>query len=164
MANQVRGVPDGYHTLTPHLTVRNAAAAIEFYKRAFGAEELMRSPGPGGKIMHAALRVGDSTLFLADEFPEMGECGMQAPGPEASRSSMLHVYVEDVDRVFDRAVAEGARVTMPLMDTFWGDRYGQIVDPFGHAWALATRIENLTPEEMQRRGEAAMAEMAGAHA
>ena len=164
MANQVRGVPDGYHTLTPHLTVRNAAAAIEFYKRAFGAEELMRSPGPGGKIMHAALRVGDSTLFLADEFPEMGECGMQAPGPEASRSSMLHVYVEDVDRVFDRAVAEGAEVTMPPMDTFWGDRYGQIVDPFGHAWALATRIENLTPEEMQRRGEAAMAEMAGAYA
>jgi uncharacterized glyoxalase superfamily protein PhnB len=143
-------IPEGMHTITPHVVVNGAAKAIDFYKRAFGAEELGRFPTPDGKIMHAAVRIGDSVLFMADEFPDMG--GSKAPAPGQSPVT-LHLYVEDVDSVFNRATTAGAAVKMPIMDAFWGDRYGQITDPFGHTWSLATHKEDLSAEEMRRRGE-----------
>jgi uncharacterized glyoxalase superfamily protein PhnB len=147
MANSI---PDGHHTITPHLVIKGAAEAIEFYKRAFGAEEIgrMPMPGPDGqvKIGHAELRIGNSFLFLADEFPEYGSTGPNGHSPVS-----LHLYVTDVDTAFQRAVDAGATVTMPLADMFWGDRYGKLVDPFGHNWSLATHIEDVTPEEMKER-------------
>jgi PhnB protein len=135
------------------LIVNDATEAIEFYKKAFGAEELCRLPGPDGKsIMHAALQIGDSRLFLASEFPQMG-----ARGPEAIGGTpvTIHIYVKDVDTVFNQAVAAGAKVRMPLDNAFWGDRYGQLIDPFGHQWSLATHKEDLTPEEIVERAKAA---------
>lgn len=141
-----RPVPDGFHSVTPHLVVRDAHAALAFYKLAFGAEELVRHPGPDGKsIMHAELRIGDSNVMLSDEYAEMGVCSPLSVG---GTSVTLHLYVNDVDAAFDRAVSAGAQVTMPLADTFWGDRYGQVSDPFGHQWSLATRKVDLTPEEI----------------
>lgn len=148
--SKVKPVPEGMHTVTPHLVVRGADKAIDFYKRAFGAEELRRSPAPDGRIMHAAIKVGDSVLFLADEFPEMGGCRAPAPGQSPVT---LHLYVEDVDSLFDRAVNAGAKVKMPLMDAFWGDRYGQVTDPFGHTWSLATHKEEVSEQEIDRRGK-----------
>ena len=145
----VNPIPDGFHTLTPHLTVRDAAAAIEFYKKAFGAVETVRHAGPDGKtIMHASLRIGDSPFMLNDEFPEMGGKGPQALG---GTPVTIHLYSGDVDALFARAVAAGAKVTMPLADQFWGSRYGQLEDPFGHRWSLAQHIEDVTPEESARR-------------
>ena len=145
----VNPIPDGFHTLTPHLTMKDAAAAIEFYKKAFGAVELERHNGPDGKsIMHATLKIGDSRFMLNDEFPEMGGKGPLALG---GTPVTLHVAVEAVDEAFARAVAAGAKVTMPLADMFWGDRYGQLEDPFGHKWSLATHIEDVSPEESARR-------------
>lgn len=158
MANPVKPIPEGYHTITPSLVCRNAAKAIEFYKQVFGAQEQMRMPGPGGKIMHCELKIGDSMLFLSDEFPEMGAV---APESSGGRSSYLFLYVEDVDAVFNRAVTVGARVEMPVMDMFWGDRYGKITDPFGHQWGVATHKEDVTPEELKRRSEAFSAKAAG---
>lgn len=158
MANPVKPIPEGYHTITPSLVCRNAAKAIEFYKQVFGAQEQMRMPGPGGKIMHCELKIGDSMLFLSDEFPEMGAV---APESSGGRSSYLFLYVEDVDAVFNRAVTTGARVEMPVMDMFWGDRYGKITDPFGHQWGVATHKEDVTPEELKRRSEAFSAKAAG---
>jgi PhnB protein len=153
MTHRIKPVPEGYHTLTPHLVVKGAGQAIEFYKKAFGAEEILRMPGPDGKsIMHAEIRIGDSRLFLVDEFPEMGTRGPLGIG---GTPVTIHVYVEDVDTVFNRAVAAGAQVRMPLEDAFWGDRYGQVTDPFGHRWSLATRKEDLTPEEISQRAQAA---------
>lgn len=153
MTNRIKAVPEGFHTLTPHLIVKDASQAIEFYKKAFGAEELSRLPGPDGKsIMHAALKIGDSRLFLVDEFPQMGSRGPAAIG---GTPVTVHVYVEDVDSVFNQAVAAGAKVRMPLDDMFWGDRYGQIIDPFGHQWSLAAHKEDLTPEEIAKRAQAA---------
>jgi uncharacterized glyoxalase superfamily protein PhnB len=153
MTNRIKAVPEGYHTLTPHLVVKGAGQAIEFYKKAFGAEEITRMPGPDGKsIMHAEIKIGDSRLFLVDEFPEMGA---QGPLGIGGTPVTIHVYVEDVDTVFNRAVAAGAQVRMPLADAFWGDRYGQVTDPFGHRWSLATRKEDLTPEEISQRAQAA---------
>ena len=146
----VKPIPEGMHALTPHLIVKGGAAAIDFYKNAFGATELSRSPAPDGKIMHAALRIGDSTLFLADEFP--GHCN--APAPDRQSPVTLHLYVEDADAVFNRAVAAGATAKMPMMDAFWGDRYGQVADPFGHSWSIATRKEEVSPEEADRRAKA----------
>ncbi len=143
-------IPDGFHTITPHLVIKGAAEAIEFYKRAFGAEELNRMdfPGPDGatKIGHAALKIGDSVVFLADEFPEFG-----STGPGAHSPVTLHIYVSDADAAFGRAVEAGAKVAMPLSDMFWGDRYGKIVDPFGHHWSIAAHIEDLTPEQIGER-------------
>jgi uncharacterized glyoxalase superfamily protein PhnB len=141
------------HSLTPHLVCAGAALAIDFYKAAFGAEESARLPGPNGKLMHAAVRIGDSTLMLVDEMPEHG-----ALGPKALKGSpvTIHLYVEDADATFARAVAAGAKVTMPLTDMFWGDRYGQLEDPFGHRWSIATHQRDLTPQEIQQ----AMREMA----
>jgi uncharacterized glyoxalase superfamily protein PhnB len=149
-------IPEGFHTITPHLVIKGASEAIEFYKRAFGAEEICRMPMPGKdgqmKVGHAELKIGDSILFLADEFPDYGSFG-----PGESSPVNLHLYVTDVDASFARAVEAGAKATMPVADMFWGDRYGKLVDPFGHDWSLATHKEDLTPEQMQERMEAAMA-------
>ena len=155
MTNQIKAVPEGHHTLTPHLIVKGADEAIEFYKKVFGAEEITRLPGPDGKsIMHAALQIGDSRLFLVEEFPQMGSGGPLSIG---GTPVAIHVYVEDADAVFNRALASGAQVRMPLENAFWGDRYGQFTDPFGHRWSVATRKEELTPEEIGKRAQAAFA-------
>jgi PhnB protein len=149
-------IPAGYHAITPHLVIKGAAEAIEFYKRAFGAEEVCRMPFPaedgGVKIGHAELQIGDSKLFLADEFPGYGSVG-----PDGSSPVTIHLYVIDADATFNRAVEAGATVRMPLEDAFWGDRYGKLVDPFGHHWSIAEHLEDLTPEQMQERMAAAMA-------
>ena len=157
MPGIAKPIPEGYHTLTPQIVVRDAARAIEFYKSAFGAELLNAAPdGPGGKITHASMKIGDSILMLTDEFPEWGCLGPQSIG---GSPVTLHIYVEDVDALFDRAVAAGAKVTMPLQDQFWGDRYGQLADPFGHRWSLATHKEELTREEVAKRSEAIFSKM-----
>jgi PhnB protein len=142
-------MPPGFHTLTPHLELRGAARAIDFYKAAFGAREVLRNLGPDGrKIMHAQLQIGDSMLLLHDEFAESGG---ESPHTLEGSGVTLHLYVEDVDAAWARAVAAGAKVEMPLADMFWGDRYGQLVDPFGHRWSLASKKEQLTPEQMRQR-------------
>jgi uncharacterized glyoxalase superfamily protein PhnB len=138
------------------LTVRDAARAVEFYKQAFGATERGIMKGPDGKIMHAEITVGDSIIMLADEFPEFGAVSPQGIGGSASG---LHIYVEDVDSAFDRAVKAGATVEMPVADMFWGDRYGKLKDPFGHKWSIATHTADLSMEEMDRGMKEAMAEM-----
>ena len=150
--SHVKAVPDGMHTITPHLVCRDAAAAIAFYQKAFGAAELARLPGPHGKLLHAMLRIGDSPLMLVDEFPDWG-----ALGPQSLKGSpvTIHLYVEDVDAAVERAVAAGAKLTMPVADMFWGDRYGTVEDPFGHRWSLATHIRDLSPEEIQAAAKAA---------
>jgi PhnB protein len=153
MTNRIKPIPEGFHTLTPHLVVKGASQAIEFYKKALGAEEIVRMPGPDGKsVMHAELKIGDSRLFLVDEFPDMGALGPHGIG---GTPVTIHVYVEDADAIFNQAVAAGAEVRMPIADAFWGDRYGLIVDPFGHKWSFATHKEDLTPEEIAKRAQAA---------
>ena len=152
----VKAIPEGYHTITPYMTVRDAARAIEFYKQAFGAVEKGVMKGPDGKVMHAELRIGDSLLMLADEFPQFGSLSPQAIGGSAMG---LHIYVEDVDAAFDRAVKAGGTVEMPVSDMFWGDRYGKLVDPFGHKWSIATHKADLSMEEMERGMKAMMKEM-----
>ena len=153
----VKRVPEGYHRVTPHLVVRNAAAAIEFYKKAFGAVEIMRAPGPDGKsIMHAELQIGDSRVFLNDEFPDMGAL---SPLAFKGTSITLHLYVEDADKQFKQAVDAGAEVLMPLADQFWGDRYGIVKDSFGHQWSIGSHIEDLTLEQKNERACKAMAQM-----
>jgi len=144
-------IPDGMHSVTPHLICAGAAEAIEFYKSAFNATEISRLPGPNGKLMHASLRIGDSSVMLVDEMPEHG-----ALGPRSLKGSpvTIHLYVEDVDVVSAQAVSAGAKVTMPVTDMFWGDRYGQIEDPFGHRWSIATHIRDLTPADMQKAMQA----------
>lgn len=137
-------IPKGMHTLTPHLVCASATAAIDFYIRAFNAVELARIPGDNGKLMHAMLRIGDSHLMLADEFPDWGSFG---PLSLKGTSVVIHVYVEDVDAAIAQAVAAGATLTMPPADMFWGDRYGQVKDPFGHQWSIATHIRDVTTEE-----------------
>jgi PhnB protein len=154
----VKPVPEGYHTATPGLVLKGAAQAIDFYKRAFGAQEIMRMPGPDGKsIMHAEIRIGDSTIFLADEFPGMGGKSPQSVG---AVTGAVYLYVEDADAAFNRAIAAGAKVSMPPADMFWGDRFGRVVDPFGHEWGIATHKEDVAPEEMARRAAAFNEEMA----
>ncbi len=151
---QVKPIPEGYRTITPYLMLRNGDRAIDFYKRAFGAKELMRMPGADGKsIMHAELKIGDSIVFLSDEAPDMGSC--RSPESLGGASGSLFLYVKDVDAAFKRAVAAGCQVRMPLADMFWGDRYGKVADPFGHEWGLATHKEDLTPAEIGRRAKAA---------
>jgi PhnB protein len=144
----VKPVPDGYHTVTPYLIVNGASAAIDFYKKAFGAEELFRMPMPGGRVGHAEMKIGDSRIMLADEFPEM-----DARGPKSLGGTPVSIllYVNDCDAVFNRAVAAGAKVKRPIKDQFYGDRSGVIEDPFGHAWSIATHKEDVSSEEMQRR-------------
>lgn len=147
MPDNVRPIPDGYHSLSPAITCKNASRAIDFYKQAFGATELNRMAGPGGTVMHAELRIGDSVIFVSDEFPGMSA----APTPGAIPSSYLFLYTPDVDTVFNRAVAAGANVAMPVADMFWGDRYGKLTDPFGHSWGVATHVEDVAPDEIMRR-------------
>jgi uncharacterized glyoxalase superfamily protein PhnB len=143
----LKPIPDGMHSLNAHLVCQDAAKAIDFYKAAFGAEELMRMPGPNGKLMHAAVRIGDSTLMLVDEMPEWG-----ARGPKAIGGSpvTIHLYVADADATMARAVAAGAKETMKMDDAFWGDRYGRCEDPFGHQWSIATPQREVSPEELQK--------------
>ena len=153
----VKPVPEGYHTLTPSLTVRDAARAIEFYKQAFGAEVRGGvAKGPDGKVMHAELQIGDSVIMLTDEYPEFGAVSPQSSG---GAGMGLHIYVDGVDAAFDRAVKAGAQVEMPVSDQFWGDRYGKLKDPFGHKWSIATHIKDMSADEMKRSMDEAMQKM-----
>jgi PhnB protein len=156
-AGRVRPVPAGYHTVTPYLTVDDGARAIEFYVRAFGAREKERMPGPGGKIMHAELRLGDSVVMLSDEFPGMSTS--RSPKALGGTTGGLFLYVPDVDAAFKRAVEAGCKVLMPVTDMFWGDRFGKLEDPFGNQWGLATHKEDVPPKAMAGRAKAAMAQM-----
>ena len=149
----VKPIPDGYHTATPYLIIQGAAKAIEFYKQAFGAVELMRLDGPDGKVGHAEIKIGDSPIMLADEHPEMGYRGPQALG---GTPVSLMLYVEGVDAMVAQAVALGATIQRPIQDQFYGDRSGQVVDPFGHVWTIATHIEDVSPDEINARMEAMM--------
>jgi len=144
---KIKPVPDDMHTITPHLIVDGAAAAIEFYQKAFNAQEVMRLPGPNGKLMHATIRIEGSPVMLVDEMPEW-----RALSPKSLKGSpvTIHIFVEDVDAFVARAVATGAKVTMPVDDMFWGDRYGKLEDPFGHQWSVATQMRQVSMEEMQQ--------------
>lgn len=146
MKNKVKPIPDGFHAVTPYFVVKGAAAAIDFYKKAFGAQELFRMPGPGGKIVHAEIIIGDSRLMLSDE--------NAGPQGAAATSSSIFLYVEDVDTTFRQAVKAGGKETMPVQDMFWGDRTGKLTDPFGQRWHLATHKEDLTPEQIEERAAA----------
>jgi PhnB protein len=158
MKKPVKPVPEDFRTITPHLVVRGVPAAVEFYRRAFGAEELYRNPGPDGvSVMHSELLLGDSRYFVNDEFPEHG---VFAPRGEYGTGLTLHIYVPDVDAIYERAVAAGAEVLFPLADCFWGDRYCILKDPFGHRWSVASRIEDLSPQEINERAKASFANKA----
>ena len=151
-------IPEGYHTVTPYLAVEDAAKAIEYYKRAFGAKERVKMEAPDGKIGHAELEIGDSLVMLSDPFPQ----GSTKPPKElGGTSGSVFLYVEDVDSVVQDAVDAGATITMPVDNQFWGDRFGTVTDPFGHLWSIATHIEDVPPEEMAERAKAAMAAMSG---
>jgi len=152
MNTAVKPIPEGYRTLTPYLTIRNAAAALDFYKQAFDAEERFRMADGAGRISHAEIRIGDSLLMLSDEYPEMG-----ARSPESLGGSpvMLHIYVEDVDTVVARALQAGATLARPVENQFYGDRGGMLVDPFGHKWWVSTHVEDVAPDELERRAKAA---------
>jgi PhnB protein len=149
-------VPEGYHTVTPYLAVEDAAQAIEYYKKAFGAKERLRMEAPGGKIGHAELEIGDSLVMLSDPFPQ---ASTKPPKQLGGTSASVFLYVEDVDSVVQDAIDAGATVTMPIENQFWGDRFGSITDPFGHLWSIATHVEDVPPEEMAERAKAAMAAM-----
>jgi PhnB protein len=150
----VKPIPEGYHSVTPYLIVRGAAAAIDYYTKAFGAKELFRFPAPDGKIGHAEIKIGDAPIMIADEYPDMGYNGPQSLG--GSPVSLM-IYVQDVDTVFNRAVESGGTVKEALQDKFYGDRIGTLVDPFGHIWHVATHKEDVSMEEMERRAKAAHA-------
>jgi PhnB protein len=147
MAN-VNPIAPGYHNVTPYLFIKGAANAIEYYKKVFGAEERMRMPGPDGRVMHAELQIGNSTIMLADEQPQMG---VRSPQSIGGTGTSLHVYVADVDATTQKAVDGGAQLVRPVKDQFYGDRSGSIIDPFGHMWSIATHVEDVSPEEMQNR-------------
>lgn len=152
MSHHVKPIPEGFHTVTPYLTVRNAAQALEFYKRAFGAEETLKLTMPGSStIMHAEIRIGDSYVMLGEEAPQWGAKSPQALG---GSPVSIHLYVENVDKLFQRAVAAGAQATLPPQNQFWGDRMGKLTDPFGHVWGIATHIEDVSPEECAKRAAA----------
>ncbi|HLV95069.1 MAG TPA: VOC family protein [Candidatus Acidoferrales bacterium] len=160
MSAAVKPIPEGYHSITPALVSSNAGAAIDFYKKVFNATEKGgRAVGPDGKIVHAELRIGDSVFFINDT---MGPASALGTEPKI-HPLQLHLYVEDADAVFNRAVASGARVDMPLQNMFWGDRFGKVVDPFGHTWAIATHVEDVAPQEMERRMRDFFAKTAGQH-
>jgi PhnB protein len=149
-------IPEGYHTLTPYLAVENAADAIEFYERAFGARETVRMNSPDGSVGHAELQIGDSKLMLSDPFPQST---VRPPTERGGATASIFMYAEDVDAAFKRAVDAGCTVEMALEDMFWGDRFGTVIDPFGQVWSMSSHIEDLTPEEIEERGKAAMAGM-----
>lgn len=147
---KVAPIPPGYHTVTPYLVCRDAGKAIDFYAKAFGAKEIVRMPGPDGKLMHGEFRIGDSMVMIGEEMPAMGAKSPQTLGGSAVN---IHLYVPNVDKTFAQAVAAGCTVTMPLADQFWGDRYGKLSDPYGHLWGLATHKENLTGKQLAQRQE-----------
>ena len=151
MASKVKAIPDGYHTITPYLSIKGAAKALAFYKSAFGAEELVRMDMPDGRIGHAELQIGDSRIMLADEFPEMD---FRSPRSIGGTPVHIHLYVEDVDAVVGRALASGAKVLRPVQDQFYGDRSGSVIDPYGHVWHVATHKEDLSMDELRRRAAA----------
>jgi PhnB protein len=154
MADRVKPIPDGYHSVTANLTVKGASQAIDWYKQALGAQELYRMPGPDGRLMHAEIKIGDAVVMLTDEMPEMGGKGPQALG---GTPVGLMIYCEDSDAAFNRAVGAGASVRMPLEDAFWGDRWGMFTDPFGHVWSVATRKKNMSVPEMKHAMDEFMA-------
>ncbi len=154
----VKPVPEGYHNVTPYLFVRGAASAIDFYKKVFGASEIMRMPAPNGRIMHAELRIGDSIVMLADEDPH---AGVMSPQTVGGFSVGLHLYVDNVDAVVQRAVENGAKPLRAVKNQIYGDRSGSLLDPFGHMWSVGTHVEDVTPEEMRKRMSAAMSQVAG---
>ena len=151
MAGKVKPIPDGYHTATPYLNVRDAAGAIEFYKKGFGASELTRLVGPGGKVLHAEIKIGDSVIMIAEETEEWGNKSPQTLGGTPVR---IVLYVEDVDALARQAVAAGAKLLVPVADQFYGDRSGRLQDPFGHLWLISTHTEDVSPEEMRKRTDA----------
>jgi PhnB protein len=155
--SNAKATPDGYHSVTPYLFVRAAASAIDFYKNVFGAVEVVRMAGPDGRIMHAELKIGDSIVMLADESPRNG---MMSPQTVGGFSLGLHLYVENVDAVIQKAVENGARALHPVKDQFYGDRSGSLLDPFGHMWSVATHIEDVSPEEMKKRMSSAIGQAA----
>lgn len=157
MPASVKPIPEGFHTITPSLIVRDAAKAIDFYKKALGAEELVRMPSPDGKIVHAELKIGDSIIFLSDEMPQSPAKSPQTLG---GVTGVLNLYVQDVDKSFQRALDAGAKVAMPVADQFWGDRYGSLTDPFGYTWGIGTHKEDLNPQQMQERMKTFFAQMA----
>ena len=158
MAPQVQPIPQGYHTVSPHLAVRGGLEAMEFYKKAFGAQERSRFMAPDGKqLMHGEIKIGDSILMLGEENPQRG-----CPGPQSvgATTVSLYLYVHDADNLFNKAVAAGAKALMPMADMFWGDRAGTVTDPFGHQWTIATHKEDVSPEDMKKRGQAFFERMA----
>ena len=158
MTDKVKAVPEGYHTATPYLTIRNAAQALDFYKRAFGATEVMRMADPNGKVGHAEIRIGDSAIMLSDEFPDMDARSPQLIG---GTPVMIHLYVEDADALVKRAVEAGATLQRPVENQFYGDRAGKVADPFGHIWWIATHVEDVPPQEIEKRAAAMFASPAG---
>jgi len=152
-----KSIPDGFHTVTPSLVVNNSKEAIEFYKKAFNANEIYQMPAPDGKIMHAMIQIGDSFVMMSDEFPAMG---CKSPTSIGSTAVTLHLYVEDADKMFNQAIEAGGKVAMPIMDVFCGDRFGTVTDPYGHSWAIATHQKDVSPEEMKKASEEYFANMA----
>ncbi len=157
MPTQTKPIPEGYHTATPYLTLNDASRAIDFYKRAFGAQVVARMDGPDGKVAHAEIRIGDSMIMIGDEMPGMGNRSPQSLG---GTTGGIMLYVENADAVFKQAVSAGAQVEMPVADMFWGDRYGRLKDPFGHSWSIGTHVEDVAPAEMSKRMQEAMSKMA----
>jgi PhnB protein len=155
-----KAIPEGYRTVTPYLTVRNAAKALDFYRQAFGAQEVVRMPMPDGKLMHAEFKIGDSFIMISDEF-ESGGC--KAPETVGAATSSVMLYVEDVDATYKRAVDAGGKPTMPPQDMFWGDRFGSLTDPFGQVWGIATHKEDVSGEEMEKRAAQFMQNMGQSH-
>ncbi|HKE16704.1 MAG TPA: VOC family protein [Kofleriaceae bacterium] len=153
-------IPDGFHSITPHLVIRNCSEALSYYEKALGAEILARSPGPDGRLWHASMRIGDSIIMMADDFSDMRPDGPRSPQSLGGTSVIINLYCPDVDALFERAVKAGAVAMMPPADMFWGDRYSQLRDPYGHTWAISTHKEDLTPEERAERGKQAMAAFA----
>ncbi len=150
-------IPDGFHTVTPSMVVSDAKSAMDFYKKAFDAIEIYQMPSPDGKILHAMFQIGDSFVMMSDEFPNMG---MKSPASLGGTGVTIHLYVEDSDKIFKQAVDAGAVVTMPIMDAFWGDRFGTVHDPSGHSWAISTHKIDMTPEGIRKAGEEYFANMA----
>lgn len=151
MSKSVKAIPEGYHSVTPYLIIKDAGKAIDFYKSAFEAQEIFRMQNPDGKIKHAEIKIGNSHIMLADEYPEMNVFGPDKPG---RTPIFIHLYVEDVDHIFNKAVKAGATVIRGLADQFYGDRSGFLIDPFGHSWGVATHIEDVSPEEIEKRVKA----------
>ncbi len=158
MATTVKPIPEGFHTVTPAIVVRDAAKAIDFYKKALGAQELVRMPGPDGKIMHAEIKIGDSIVFVSDENPQMTH--VKSPQTLGGCTGTLNVYVPNVDTTFKQALAAGGKESMPVADQFWGDRYGSFVDPFGFSWGVATHKEDVSAQDMPKRAQEFFANMA----